>query len=232
MMINTGVGIRALTIVAACAMLLSCGGGGSEGEEKKKVQGPATQEVKADKKYIIFFGNSLTAGFGVEPDEAFPALIQQRLDSLGLPYTVVNAGVSGETTATGNSRVAWVLAQQPVDVFVLELGGNDGLRGIPVSETKKNLLSIIDQVRKAHSGATIILAGMMVPPNMGPAYSKAFLEVYPAVAKEANVKLIPFLLKNVGGEDSLNQADGIHPTPAGHKLVRENVWSVLEGEVR
>jgi acyl-CoA thioesterase-1 len=229
---KTGVGIRAFTKIAAWSLLLSCGDGGGNKEAQNKEQGPPTQEVKADKKYIIFFGNSLTAGFGVEPDEAFPALIQQRLESLGLPYTVVNAGVSGETTATGNSRVAWVLAQQPVHVFLLELGGNDGLRGIPVTETKKNLLSIIEQVRRIHPDATIILAGMMVPPNMGPAYSKAFLELYPSVAKEGNVKLIPFLLKNVGGEDSLNQADGIHPTPAGHKVVRDNVWEVLETVVR
>lgn len=220
-------------MVAAVWLMAACGGGATKqngSDNAGTVE--AADTIKATNKYIIFFGNSLSAGYGVEPSEAFPALIQNRLDSLGLSYTVVNAGVSGETTATGDSRVAWVMSQQPVDIFVLELGGNDGLRGIPVSETKKNLLSIIDKVRAAHPKAEIILAGMMVPPNMGPSYSKSFLEVYPAVAKEKNVKLIPFLLENVGGEDSLNQADGIHPTPEGHKLVTENVWDVLRDVVQ
>jgi acyl-CoA thioesterase I len=219
---------------AAVWLLSSCG---SNAPMDNKTVGAVDKAKAGDiiqtpKKYIIFFGNSLSAGYGVEPSEAFPALIQNRLDSLGMHYTVVNAGVSGETTATGDSRVAWVMSQQPVDVFVLELGANDGLRGIAVAETRKNLLSIIDKVRAAHPKAEIILAGMMVPPNMGPAYSKEFLEVYPYVAKEKNVRLIPFLLQNVGGEDSLNQADGIHPTPEGHKLVTENVWDVLKEVVQ
>jgi acyl-CoA thioesterase I len=225
--------IKIVGMVAAVWLMVACGGGATKQNASDNAGKVETADTtKATKKYIIFFGNSLSAGYGVEPSEAFPALIQNRLDSLGLSYTVVNAGVSGETTATGDSRVAWVMSQQPVDIFVLELGGNDGLRGIAVTETKKNLLSIIDKVRAAHPKAEIILAGMMVPPNMGPSYSKSFLEVYPAVAKEKNVKLIPFLLENVGGEDSLNQADGIHPTPDGHKLVTENVWDVLRDVVQ
>jgi acyl-CoA thioesterase-1 len=217
-------------MVAAIWLLAGCGGNEKppDSETDAAEKSEQVKQTNAAKKYIIFFGNSLSAGFGVDPSEAFPALIQNRLDSLGLSYTVVNAGVSGETTATGDSRVSWVLSQQPVDVFVLELGGNDGLRGIAVTETRKNLLSIIDKVRAAHPNAEIILAGMMVPPNMGAGYSKDFLETYPMVAKEKNVKLIPFLLENVGGEDSLNLPDGIHPTPEGHKLVRENVWEVLK----
>ena len=221
-------------MVAVMGFLAACGGDAAKENASDAVDNkPANEEKTSDpKKYIIFFGNSLSAGYGVEPSEAFPALIQNRLDSLGMHYTVVNAGVSGETTATGDSRVAWVMSQQPVDVFVLELGANDGLRGIAVSETKKNHLSIIHKVRARHPNAEIILAGMMVPPNMGATYSKEFLEVYPFVAKEKNVRLIPFLLQNVGGEDSLNQADGIHPTPEGHKLVLENVWDVLKEVVK
>ncbi len=207
--------------------MAACGDGSREQVKRKTVQANQAT-VRAPEKYIIFFGNSLTAGYGIEQGEAFPALIQKRLDSLGLAYTVVNAGLSGETTASGVNRVEWVVSQQPVDVFVLELGGNDGLRGIDVAETRKNLLTIIEKVRQKHPDARIILSGMMVPPNMGPKYSKDFMAVFPAVAKTANVKLIPFILERVGGEKELNLEDGIHPTPEGHKLVAENVWEVLK----
>ncbi len=181
----------------------------------------------AKKKTILFFGNSLTAGYGVEPSQAFPALVQQKLDSLGLAYTVINAGVSGETTAGGNSRIDWVL-KQPVDIFVLELGANDGLRGIPVTETKKNLQSIIDKVKAKSPATKIILAGMQIPPNMGQKYTKQFREVYTSLKEKNDLALIPFLLEGVGGESKLNQADGIHPTAEGHKILAENVWMVLE----
>ena len=185
---------------------------------------PADAPVK--KKTIVFFGNSLTAGYGLTTSEAFPALIQQNIDSLKLPYTVVNAGVSGETTAGGNSRIDWIL-KQPLDVFVLELGANDGLRGIPVTETKKNLQSIIDKVKSKYPQAKIVLTGMQIPPNMGQQFSKAFRDVYPALAKENNISLIPFLLDGVGGEVKLNQQDGIHPTAEGHRILAENVWKEL-----
>jgi acyl-CoA thioesterase-1 len=187
-----------------------------------------TSKKQTAKKTIIFFGNSLTAGYGIDPGDAFPALIQKRLDSLGMDFSVVNAGVSGETTATGVNRVDWVISQNPPDVFVLELGGNDGLRGIPVKETRKNLLEIIEKVRSKYPGAKIVLAGMMIPPNMGSAYSKDFMAVFPVVAKEGNVRLIPFLLDKVGGEPELNLPDGIHPTEEGHKIVAETVWGVLK----
>ncbi len=219
--------VMALWLMAAC--------GGEAAKDKKGAEASAEAGTKEKneqpEKYIIFFGNSLTAGYGIEPGQAFPALIQKRLDSLGLNYTVINAGLSGETTASGVSRVDWVISQQPVDVFVLELGGNDGLRGIEVGETQKNLVAIIDKVRAKHPKAEIILAGMMVPPNMGSTYSSAFRAIFPAVAGETKVKLIPFILENVGGEKKLNQADGIHPTPEGHELVRENVWNVLKDVV-
>ncbi len=222
--------IKIVWAVPALWLMAACSG---KGNNDKKEKGTEISTLKADsvtisRKYMVFFGNSLTAGYGLDPEEAFPALIQKRLDSLGMLYTVVNAGLSGETTASGVNRVDWVIGQQPVDVFVLELGGNDGLRGIPVTETKKNLLVIIEKVRQKHPDAVIVLAGMMVPPNMGPLYSKEFSEVFPDVAKSAGVKLIPFILENVGGEKELNLEDGIHPTPEGHKLVMENVWKVVK----
>ncbi len=195
--------------------------------EQSQSEMPTSTKKEEVKKIILFFGNSLSAGYGVEADESFPALIQARIDSLDLPYAVVNAGVSGETTATGLSRIDWVLEKQNVDIFVLELGANDGLRGLPPAETKKNLITMIDRVRKAHPKAKIILAGMMVPPSMGQEYSAKYNPIYGEIAQEKQVELIPFLLENVGGIDSLNQADGIHPNPAGAKIVAENVWEVL-----
>ncbi len=177
-------------------------------------------------KTILFFGNSLTAGYGVEPSEAHPALIQNKIDSLNLKYKVVNAGVSGETTSGGNSRVDWIL-KQPVDIFILELGANDGLRGIPLATTEQNLQSIISKVRAAYPEAKIILEGMQIPPNMGAEYTNGFKEIYPWLAKENNIELIPFLLKDVAGDPKLNQRDGIHPTAEGHKILAETVWEIL-----
>jgi acyl-CoA thioesterase I len=175
---------------------------------------------------ILFFGNSLTAGYGLEPEQAFPALIQEKIDSLGLPYKAVNAGVSGETSSGGNNRVDWIL-KQPVDVFVLELGGNDGLRGIPVAETKKNLQSIIDKVKAKYPQAQLVLAGMQVPPNMGQQYAGAFRALYTELAQKNNMTLIPFLLEGVGGEARFNLEDGIHPTAEGHHMVAQTVWQYL-----
>lgn len=194
---------------------------------QKSARSAGAEKSASDKKVILFFGNSLTAGYGVDADESFPALIQIRIDSLNLPYKVVNAGVSGETTATGLSRIDWVLKNQAVDIFVLELGANDGLRGLPPSETKKNLKKIIDRVRKAYPDVTIVLAGMMVPPSMGQDYGAEYNPIYGEIENEKNVELIPFLLKDVGGIDSLNQDDGIHPNAAGAKIVAENVWKIL-----
>jgi acyl-CoA thioesterase-1 len=187
-------------------------------------EAPATKSQQA----ILFFGDSITAGLGVEPDEAYPALIEQRVDSLHLPYTVVNAGLSGETTAGGRSRINWVLSRQPVSVFVLELGGNDGLRGLPLTDTRKNLQAIIDTVRQKAPQAKIVLAGMQIPPNMGSAYAADFKKLYAEIATKNNLTLIPFLLENVGGIAKLNQRDGIHPTPEGHKLVARTVWRTVQ----
>lgn len=178
--------------------------------------------------HIVFFGNSLSAGYGIDPTEAFPAVIQEKIDSLKLPYKVINAGLSGETTSGGKERVDWIL-QQPVAVFVLELGGNDGLRGIPVSETVKNLQAIIDRVKAKYPEAKILLAGMQVPPNMGSKYANEFKGVYQQLADKNNTALVPFLLEGVGGIPDLNQPDGIHPTAKGAKIVADNVWQVLKG---
>jgi len=217
-----------LIVVFIFAILLGCNNTESEKTPQEgRTETPTISEKVDQKKVIIFFGNSLSAGYGVEADESFPAVIQARIDSLNLPYTVVNAGVSGETSATGLSRIDWVLDKQKVDVFVLELGANDGLRGLPPAETKKNLIAIIDRVRKAYPEAEIILAGMMVPPSMGEEYSSRYNPIYGEIQKETNVALIPFLLENVGGIDSLNQSDGIHPNAAGARILAENTWEIL-----
>lgn len=179
-------------------------------------------------KTILFFGNSLTAGMGLSPEDAFPALIQTMIDSLELGYTVVNAGLSGETTASGKSRLNWVLNQK-VDVFVLELGANDGLRGIPLDETRNNLQAIIDMVWAKNPDTKIVLAGMQIPPNMGQDYTSEFKTIFPTLAEKNNITLIPFLLDKVAGVEGLNLPDGIHPTVEGHKIVASNVWAVLEG---
>jgi acyl-CoA thioesterase-1 len=187
----------------------------------------AKTPAAAKTKTIVFFGNSLTAGYGLSPSQAFPALVQAKIDSLGMPYTVVNAGVSGETSSGGASRIDWIL-RQPPDVFVLELGANDGLRGIPVSQTKESLQAIIDKVKTANPAAQLVLAGMQIPPNMGQQYGTAFRNLYPELAAKNGTTLIPFLLEGVGGEVRLNQEDGIHPTAEGHRIVAETVWAYLK----
>lgn len=190
-----------------------------------------TQDIAARTGLIMFYGTSLTAGLGLEQEQAYPALIQKKIDSLDLPYQVVNAGLSGETTAGGRSRIDWVLNQE-VDVFVLELGANDGLRGVPVAESRRNLQAIIDAVRENNPDVKIILAGMQMPPNMGREYTEAFSNMFPELAKENDIILIPFILENVGGIPELNQRDGIHPTAEGQKIMAKTVWAVLEPELR
>jgi acyl-CoA thioesterase-1 len=181
----------------------------------------------AETKSVIFFGDSLTAGYGVDPDEAYPALIQQKIDKEGLKWRVVNAGLSGETTAGGLRRLDWIL-RQPVDVLVIELGGNDGLRGIAPTTTRTNLEAMIARVRQRFPQVKVVLAGMQMPTNMGPEYTRAFAAIYPDLAQASGVVLIPFLLEGVGGDPTLNLPDGIHPTPEGHKIVAETVWRTLQ----
>jgi acyl-CoA thioesterase-1 len=169
---------------------------------------------------IVAFGDSLTAGLGVATEDTYPARLQRRLDEQGLRYRVINAGVSGDTTAGGLRRVEWVLKSHP-DMVILELGGNDGLRGLNVQETKANLEQIIQRCQEA--SVTVILAGMKLPPNYGADYTKAFEAIYPALAKRYRVPLIPFFLDGVAGSASLNQADGIHPTSEGYRIITEKV---------
>lgn len=220
---------KAVLLVIICVFFLSCENSTSQKEEKNEqsANSPEKEARAAEDQIIMFFGNSITAGYGLEIGEAFPALIQRRLDSLGYPYKVVNAGLSGETTAGGLNRIEWVLRTIP-DIFVLELGANDGLRGLDLAETKKNLKGIIDKVRDVNPEVKIILAGMMVPPNMGSTYAGQFESVFPQVAEEADVALIPFILDKVAGEPELNQDDGIHPTAEGHRIVAINVWEAIQ----
>ncbi|SIS68450.1 arylesterase [Belliella pelovolcani] len=186
-----------------------------------------TPEETVSKDLILFFGNSLTAGYGLDEEESFPGLVAARIDSLELAYRVINGGLSGETTASGLSRLDWFLEEKPA-IFVLELGGNDGLRGISLTETKKNLKSIINLVKTRYPDTKILLAGMQIPPNMGQEYTREFQNMYPTIAEEENVKLIPFLLEGVAGDPDLNLPDGIHPTAEGHQIVFETIWPFIE----
>lgn len=178
-------------------------------------------------KVILFFGDSLTAGYGLSPEEAFPALLETALNKSVKKVKVVNAGLSGETSAGGLSRIDWIL-RQPVDVFVLELGANDGLRGLPIEQTRNNLQSIIDKVTTKYPSCKIVLAGMMVPPNMGKQYTDEFKNIYPDLARKNKATLISFILEGVAGNEKLNQADGIHPNIEGHKIIANNLKPVFE----
>jgi acyl-CoA thioesterase I len=177
---------------------------------------------------IIFFGDSLTAGYGLaDPtSESYPALIQEKIDEAGLPWRIVNAGLSGETTSAGLRRVDWIL-RQPVDIFVLALGANDGLRGIDPSVSRDNLQKIVERVRAKNPKVKILLAGMQIPPAMGPEFSREFERMFPAVAEKYDATLVPFLLEGVGGRVDLNQPDRIHPTAKGHAIIADTVWKVL-----
>ncbi len=175
---------------------------------------------------LLFFGDSLTAGYGLSPEEAFPALIEKELNKKERVARVTNAGLSGETSAGGLARIDWVL-REPIDIFVLELGANDGLRGLPLDQTRKNLQGILDKVKIKNPNAKIVIAGMMVPPNMGQQYSKEFSKIYPDLAKKNNAILIPFLLEDVGGNEKLNQADGIHPNVEGHRIIARNLTAIF-----
>ena len=182
-------------------------------------------------KNVVVLGDSLAAGYGVEPEEAFPALLQQKVDATGLKCAIVNAGVSGNTSADGLARIDWLLKRR-FDVLLLELGGNDGLRGLPVTAMRDNLQAIIDRVKQRYPQVRIVVVGMQLPPNLGPDYTTAFRRVFPDLAAKNNAALVPFLLEGVGGKPQLNQGDHIHPNAAGHKIIAETVWKVLEPELQ
>lgn len=181
----------------------------------------------ADTRTIVFLGDSLTAGFGVERSEAFPALVADKIRTAGLPFQVENAGLSGDTSAGGLRRIEWLL-QRPIDVLVIELGANDGLRGLDLKSMKANLQAIIDKAKAKNPSVKIVLAGMQVPPNLGAEYASGFQRVFNELARDNNAVLIPFLLEGVGGQRELNQADLIHPNPAGHRIIADLVWRTLE----
>lgn len=210
-------------------LLSSCGDTKSEKTTQEPEDNQQVEETAVNSsKTILCFGDSITAGYGLEDStDAYPALLQQKIDSLGLNYTVINSGLSGETSAGGKSRISWVL-NQDISVFLLELGANDGLRGVQLEETRSNLQDIIDSVQKKSPNTTIVLTGMELPPNMGQEYTSQFRQIYADLAKENNLKFIPFILKDVGGVKELNQTDGIHPNIEGHKILATTVWKTLK----
>lgn len=183
------------------------------------------------KKTVVFLGDSLTAGLGVGQDRAFPALIAEKIRAADLPFEVVNAGVSGDTSADGLHRLDWLL-QRKMDVLVIALGANDGLRGLPAATLAENLQAMIDKAKNKNPRLRIVIAGMQMPPNLGADYAAKFERVFAGVAQKNNAALIPFLLDGVGGHRELNQADQIHPTAAGHKIIAETVWRALEPILR
>jgi acyl-CoA thioesterase-1 len=203
-------------------------------EESKPVptgESAAEAAGASGKKTVLFLGTSLTAAYGLDPEQGYPAHVQEKIDSAGLPFEVVNAGQSGETSAGARSRLRWIL-EQPFDVLVLETGANDMLRGSDVDSLGTNLQAIIDTVRARRPDAAIVLAGMLAAPNLGQAYGDRFNALYPAVAQRNRLPLIPFLLEGVGGEQELNIEDGVHPNERGHEIVAGTVWKTLEPVLR
>lgn len=219
-------------VLLLCVLLLAaCGSENSETDTAEPVpsteSSSETQTSDTGALRVVVLGNSIAAGYGLDPEQAFPALLQKKADDLGWNVDVVNAGVSGETTAGGLRRIDWLLRER-VDVLIIELGGNDGLRGLDTRVTKDNLQGIIDATRDAYPEARVILAGMQIPPNLGPTYTARFRDIFPEVAEENDTELIPFLLDRVGGVRRLNQPDGIHPTAEGHQIIAETVWETLK----
>jgi len=216
------------------ALVLAVLNGGCDRKAQAPVPGglpaartePAPQQVQGT---LVFLGDSLTAGLGLPKEQAFPALIEARLRAEGHPWKVVNAGISGDTTAGGAARLDWIYKQK-VDVLFLCLGANDGLRGIPVTETERNLRSILDRARR--EGTRVVLAGIQLPENYGSEYRMAFARIFPRLAKEYRLPLLPFLLEGVAMDPRLNQPDGIHPNAEGARIVAEHVWAALEPSLR
>jgi acyl-CoA thioesterase I len=228
----------------AGAMAISCSGSGRTSRDSASATKPATTEenpvrtasgaatpvgsIDPDaRRTILFLGTSLTAGLGLDPDSAYPQRIQRKIDAAGLPYQVVNAGVSGETSAGLLRRLDWVL-KRPADVVVVETGANDGLRGLPITATTATIGSVLDRIKRDRPAATLLLVQMEAPPNMGQDYTRAFHTIFPALAKEHGVTLLPFLLENVAGQPNLNQGDGIHPNNKGEEIVANNIWRALQ----
>lgn len=220
---------RAAAICLVCGSVLVSGCGSQKADPGRAAAAatsnvPAPQDSRDARPRVVVLGDSLTAGLGLAQDEAYPSLLQQRIDAENLPFQIVNAGVSGDTSAGGLSRLDWAL-DGDVRVLIVALGGNDALRGLPVEALRRNLSTIIERAQARH--IQVILAGMEAPPNFGQSYIVSFHQVYPDLARKYDVTLLPFLLQNVAGIDTLNQRDGIHPTAEGARLVADNVWAVL-----
>jgi acyl-CoA thioesterase-1 len=208
------------TCLAGLALLAACAGG----ERPKSDAAAAGASTPAP--VILVVGTSITAGLGVDPSEAYPAILQQKIDSAGFHYRVVNAGNSGETSAGVVRRMEWLL-RQPIAVLILETGGNDGLRGLDPDSLRDNIEASVRLARRQTPPPAVLLLGMEAPPNLGPGYTARFREAFRAASRELDVPLVPFVLQGVGGIDSLNQADGIHPTAAGHRILAATVWTAL-----
>ncbi|HEU4456157.1 MAG TPA: arylesterase [Longimicrobium sp.] len=191
----------------------------------------AARGASGDRKVVLFVGTSLTAALGLEPEQGFPARVQEKIDSAGLPFEVVNAGVSGETSTGARARIGWLL-NQPFDVLVLETGANDMLRGTRLDRLRGNIEAIVDTVRQVRPDARIVLTGMLASPNLGADYGRDFRAVYTEVARADSLPLVPFLLEGVAAVPELNLGDGIHPNERGHRVVADNVWKVLEPVLR
>ena len=235
-MIRRGVLFLLLPMLAACSKRGERQAASKVGREDTSAltHSSATAAMassSSSKKQLLFIGTSLTAGLGLEPDSAYPQLVQQKIDAASLPFEVTNAGVSGETTSSLEGRLDWLLRGN-FDVVVLESGANDGLRGIPVDGMRRNLVEIISRIRREHPNARVVLAQMEAPPNMGRQYTVAFHDAFPNVAREAGVPLMPFLLDGVAGRPALNQGDGMHPNQRGEHIVADNVWRALEPLLR
>lgn len=209
--------------LAAAVLLTALASGGCGGPATEAAQ-PTPAVAPAGRMRVVFFGDSLTAGLGVSRSEAFPSLVQTEIDAAGLPFEVVNAGVSGDTTADGLRRLDWALSGG-AELVVLELGANDGLRGLEVAATRRNLADLMGRLRAR--GLPVVLVGMRMPPNYGPEYTARFREVFPALATEFRVPLVPFLMEGVGGKAELLLSDGTHPNAAGHRVMARTVWSTL-----
>lgn len=217
-------------LTAAVLVVAACAGGGSPESSQARAREASSAGAPAPatlRRTIVFVGTSLTAGMGLDPEQAFPALLAAKIDSAGLPYEVINAGSSGETSAGALRRIDWVL-RQPMDVLVLETGANDGLRGIRVDSVRANIQGIIDRVRAAKPETRIMLVRMEAPPNFGPRYTAEFRRIFPDLARENDLELLPFLLEDVAGKAELNQGDGMHPNADGARVAAETLWRALE----
>ena len=231
-----------VTCLVACAVLAACGDGGRNAPARDSLApvlrdtvtntaGAAGNPAASARQTVLFLGTSLTAGLGLESDSAFPQQVQRKIDAGALPYHTVNAGVSGETSAGLLRRLDWVL-QEPAAVIVVETGANDGLRGQSVAATQQTIGQVLSRIGKERPEARVVLVQMEAPPNLGPIYTRSFHAMFPALAKEHAVELMPFLLTGVAGEVALNQGDGVHPNLAGERIVTENVWRALSPLLR